>query len=63
MLKRIDLEVEQPTKPGKYIVDTITTGPLKLKNSFLARLYISDKGKLSFDVNNQVVTHWYKELN
>ena len=53
-LIQIDVKTELPVIPGKYIIDTKTAYS---KNSFLANF----NGK-SFDVNNQIVTHWYKEL-
>lgn len=53
-LIQVDINTELPKNPGKYIVDTKTRHS---SNSFLA----SFNGK-SFDVTNQIVTHWYKEL-
>lgn len=52
-LIQVDVNIELPKNPGKYIVDTKTRYST---NSFLAHF----NGK-SFDVNNQIVTHWYKE--
>lgn len=54
-----------PEKPGKYLVAT-ETNFLKKRHKLEATLHISKKEDGSFkhtwDVNNQNVTHWYKEL-
>lgn len=52
----IDYKIKKPTKPGKYIVKTIT--PHKNVGRFDAKF----NGN-SFDVNNQIVTHWLNENN
>ena len=61
--KPISVKGRLPDKPGKYLVKTsskITGYPITHTNTFEARMFISDKGKKSWDVNNQVVTHWYE---
>lgn len=54
----IPVNDELPEKPGKYIVKTKTT--MGNQNRFYARLHISGFKK-TWDVSNQVVTHWLKE--
>tara|TARA_R110001606_G_scaffold325912_1_gene472706 strand:- start:209 stop:382 length:174 start_codon:yes stop_codon:yes gene_type:complete len=49
---------ELPEEQGKYIVKTKTM--MGNQNRFDARLYISGSKK-TWDVSNQVVTHWLKE--
>ena len=49
---------ELPENPGKYIVKTKTM--MGNENKFNARLHISGSKK-TWDVSNQVVTHWLKE--
>ena len=49
---------ELPETPGKYIVKTKTM--MGNQNKFDARLHISGSKK-TWDVSNQVVTHWLKE--
>jgi len=65
-LQQISVEEGLPDISGKYIITTTSTGPLKLKNTFIAMLHIShNKGKIqhTWDIRGQKVTHWYKELN
>ncbi len=45
-----------PSKEGKYLVRTVSTGPLKSIQFLQAVVKISDKS-YSIDVNNQIVTH------
>lgn len=54
----ISVDDELPETPGKYIVKTKTM--MDNQNRFDARLYISGSKK-TWDVSNQVVTHWLKE--
>lgn len=58
MLNWISVTDELPEKPGKYIVKTKTM--MGNQNRFDARLHISGSKK-TWDVSNQVVTHWLKE--
>ena len=58
MIKWISVTDELPEIPGKYIVKTKTT--MGNENKFNARLHISGSKK-TWDVSNQVVTHWLKE--
>lgn len=41
---------------GKYLVKTISTGPLKSVQYLQARVIVT-RDKFSIDVNNQIVTH------
>jgi hypothetical protein len=50
----IDINERKPTKPGKYIIRTVTSR--KNVNRFEARF----DGK-NFDINNQITTHWLEE--
>ena len=54
----ISVTDELPEIPGKYIVKTKTM--MGNQNRFDARLHISGSKK-TWDVSNQVVTHWLKE--
>jgi len=61
--KEIDIKERLPEFAGKYLVKTssrITGSPVEYTNTFTARMSISDKGKKTWDVNNQIVTHWYE---
>ena len=57
-MKWISVTDELPEEQGKYIVKTKTM--MGNQNRFDARLYISGSKK-TWDVSNQVVTHWLKE--
>ena len=57
-MKWVSVTDELPETSGKYIVKTKTT--MGNENKFNARLYISGSKK-TWDVLNQVVTHWFKE--
>ena len=54
----ISVTDELPKNPGKYIVKTKTM--MGNENKFNARLHISGPKK-TWDVSNQLVTHWLKE--
>jgi len=54
----ISVDNDLPETPGKYIVKTKTM--MGNENKFNARLHISGSKK-TWDVSNQVVTHWLKE--
>ena len=56
-MKWVSVSDELPDSSGKYIVKTKT---LLGGNRFDARLHVS-KSKKTWDVSNQVVTHWLKE--
>lgn len=59
--KKVSIKDELPNSIGKYPVFTESSygfGKLKGHNQFSAHF----NGK-SFEVNNQFVTHWLKELN
>lgn len=58
MLNWISVNDKLPKTPGKYIVKTKTM--MGNQNRFDARLHISGSKK-TWDVSNQVVTHWLKE--
>lgn len=55
----ISVKDRLPDTEGKYIVKTKTT--MGNINRFDARFYITGDKK-TFDVSNQVVTHWLEEL-
>lgn len=54
----ISVDNDLPEIPGKYIVKTKTM--MGNQNRFDAHLHISGSKK-TWDVSNQVVTHWLKE--
>ena len=54
----INVKERQPATEGKYLVKTKTT--MGNVNRFDALLYINNT-KITWDVNNQVVTHWLEE--
>lgn len=56
----ISVTDELPETPGKYIVKTKTM--MGNENKFNARLHISGSKK-TWDVSNQLVTHWLIEPN
>jgi len=45
-----------PKESGKYLVKTISTGPLKTIRFLQADVTISEKS-FSIDINNQIATH------
>lgn len=54
----IDIEVEQPKEEGKYLVKTKTM----MGNTHRVDCHCHiNKGKVHFNVTNQIVTHWLKE--
>lgn len=53
----IPVNIELPSKEGKYVVRTKRTFG---EGRFDARLHVSEKKK-TWDVSNQIVTHWLKE--
>lgn len=55
----ISVDDEMPRLPGKYIVKTRTMMGNILR--FDARMHMTHYGKKTWDVSNQVVTHWLKE--
>ena len=55
----VSVDNEMPGLPGKYVVKTRTTMGNILR--FDARMHMTDSGKKTWDVSNQVVTHWLKE--
>jgi len=57
-MKWIAVTDELPKTSGKYIVKTKTR--MGNENKFNARLHISGSKK-TWDVSNQLVTHWLKE--
>lgn len=57
-MKWVSVTDELPETPGKYIVKTKTM--MGNQNRFDARFHISGSKK-TWDVSNQVVTHWLKE--
>jgi len=57
-MKWIAVTDELPKTSGKYIVKTKTM--MGNENKFNARLHISGSKK-TWDVSNQLVTHWLKE--
>lgn len=59
-MKWISVENGLPDISGKYVVKTITTGPLRRVNKFETRFHISEN-KSSWDVSNQIVTEWLNE--
>jgi hypothetical protein len=57
--KWVDIKEEQPTLEGKYLVKTRT----KMGNIHRLDSHMSiNKGKVHFNVSNQIVTHWLKEI-
>lgn len=54
IFETVDINKEKPPVRGFYIIDTCTKYS---KNSFKA-LWNGD----AFDVTNQTVTHWYREI-
>lgn len=50
-----------PGKTGKYLVRTISTGPLKMVSYLQARVAIREK-KYSIDIQNQIATHISKNI-
>ena len=60
----IDVSLEQPKTAGKYLVKTRTSmgNTHRLDASFtITKDEKTNKEKHSFNVSNQVVTHWLKE--
>lgn len=54
----INIKIEQPKLEGKYIVKTMTI----MGNTNKVESYCTiTKGKASFNVSNQIVTHWLRE--
>jgi hypothetical protein len=59
LFKFVDVKDELPTKEGKYIVKTLT----KYNNKHELQCSVSiTNGKVHFNVSNQIVTHWLKEI-
>lgn len=59
LLKWVDINEEHPTSEGKYIVKTLT----KMGNSHVLESKMTiNKKKVHFNVTNQIVTHWLKEI-
>lgn len=52
------IKVTQPTQEGKYVVKTLTMAGSERKVECQCTI---NKGKASFGVTNQVVTHWLNE--
>ena len=57
MMQWISVDDELPEMSGKYVVKTKTM--MGNENKFNARLHISGSKK-TWDVSNQMVTHWLK---
>jgi hypothetical protein len=60
----IDVSLEQPSVAGKYLVKTKTLmgNTHRLDASYsIAKDKLTGKEKRTFNVNNQIVTHWLKE--
>jgi hypothetical protein len=60
----IDITIEKPIVAGKYLVRTQTTmgNTHRLEATFsITKDKQSGKEKSSFNVSNQIVTHWLKE--
>ena len=54
----IDVNKEIPAEAGKYLVKTRTT----MGNTHKVECHCTiTKGKATFSVTNQIVTHWLKE--
>ena len=54
----VDASTEMPTKAGKYVVKTKTS----MGNSHKVECQCTiTNNKASFNVTNQIVTHWLKE--
>ncbi len=54
-LLEINLNESLPIEKGKYIIKTKTRF-----NTPIFEAYFNGK---SFEVNNQIVTHWFKKIN
>ena len=54
----VSVKVEMPDIAGKYVIRSTTR--MGNINRFEARLYITGD-KRTWDVSNQIVTHWLKE--
>jgi len=60
----IDITIEKPIVAGKYLVKTQTTmnNVHRLEAHYsITKDKQSGKEKSSFNVSNQIVTHWLKE--
>jgi hypothetical protein len=60
----IDVSLEQPKQVGKYLVKTKTSmGNIHRLDAIfsITKDKKTGKEKCSFNVSNQVVTHWLKE--
>ena len=60
----IDINIEKPQISGKYVVKTLTTRKHvnKVEASFtITKDEATGKESHSFNVTNQIVTHWLKE--
>ena len=60
----IDITIEKPIVAGKYLVKTQTSfgNTHRLDATFsITKDKQSGKEKSSFNVSNQIVTHWLKE--
>jgi len=54
-IRMLDWKEHKPEKSGTYLLKTETTGPLKRIQFLQASIIVSEKGKISADINNQIV--------
>ena len=57
---KISVKDELPKEDGKYIVFTVT--PFKNVNVIEISFKRSEEGKITWGCNNQIVTHFLKEV-
>ncbi len=63
MFQWVDIKEEQPTTEGKYLIKTLTR--MGNKHTLEAKMSVNQekgKPKAHFNVSNQIVTHWLKEI-
>ena len=58
---KVSVKDELPKENGKYIVIT-ETNPMKNVNVFQCHFKRSEEGKITWGCNNQIVTHFLKEV-